>query len=604
MSTTPRTVADFETQLSTAIAIGATSFSIQSANDDDGVALPAGLYCFTIDNGSSVKEFLMGQLSGTSVTSVQSVSRQGALTSGAVRAHRVGASVIITDFLVLKRIADILSGDDTLDGSSPLSYDTQPTLSDGKELATVAYVLSVVAGGTVNFSSQTISATAGESLTGATTPVRVYFKESDSRWWKVDTDDTTTYLGVKVGFAISTATAGNSVTIQLSGIVSGFTGLTTNTKYYGSTTGGAIGTSVTNDFAGWDFSTTQLLMAVHNQELNLPTVGEKQALAGGSTFGTPSSSNKYITQDYNSSATGLPVVRNYGVLWGDSTTRFDITNPTGTTFRYTYDGTGTNPSITALTAPIGYKVNISSPNMSVGNRGSFTITGSGNDYFEVTNASGNVDSNQTLGTNGYLQIYNPTWTKPSGLKYLVVETQGGGGGSGGSTNDLRGTGGGGGGGYARKIIPVASLGSTETVTVGLGGLAGVGSSSGAGGTGVTSSFGSLLSATGGVGSAGATATEIAGGVGGVGVGGDVNIQGGTGGYGFGDSVQGTGGAGGSSFLGGSLGTVVAQASSNIEGKWGCPFGGGASGVASESATGDQNGGFGGAGNVIVTEYYS
>lgn len=296
MSTTPRTVADFETQLSTAIAIGATSFSIQSANDDDGVALPAGLYCFTIDNGSSVKEFLMGQLSGTSVTSVQSVSRQGALTSGAVRAHRVGASVIITDFLVLKRIADILSGDDTLDGTSPLAYDTLPTLSDPKELATVAYVLAIVNGGTVNFSSQTISATAGETLAGATLPVWCYFKEADQRWWKVDTDDSTTYENVDLGFAISTANAGASVTIQLSGLCSGFSALTAGSKYYGHGTAGTISTTVSASFIGWAYNTTTILMLPKG--INIPTYNEKQALIG--TVGVPSTNDKFVTNSNTS----------------------------------------------------------------------------------------------------------------------------------------------------------------------------------------------------------------------------------------------------------------------------------------------------------------
>jgi len=103
---TPKIIADFESSLSTAVAIGGTSFTLASATDDDGVALPSGLYYFTVDNGSSNKEYLSGTLSGTSVTSVVSVSRQGTETSGAARAHRVGASVIITDFATYKKYMD------------------------------------------------------------------------------------------------------------------------------------------------------------------------------------------------------------------------------------------------------------------------------------------------------------------------------------------------------------------------------------------------------------------------------------------------------------------------------------------------------------------
>lgn len=103
---TPKIIADFEAQLSTALSVGDTSFTLSSATDDDGVALPAGLYYFTLDNGNSNKEYLAGTLSGTSVTGVLSVSRQGVETSGCARAHRVGASVIITDWKTYKKYMD------------------------------------------------------------------------------------------------------------------------------------------------------------------------------------------------------------------------------------------------------------------------------------------------------------------------------------------------------------------------------------------------------------------------------------------------------------------------------------------------------------------
>lgn len=283
----------------------------------------------------------------------------------------------------------------------------------------------------------------------------------------------------------------------------------------------------------------------------------------------------------------VPTVKVYGSLIGDSTTRFDITNPAGTTFRYTYDGTGTDPVINTTTFPTGYKVNIRATNMAIANEGSFTVTGSGSNYFEVTNASGSTENDKTIST-GYIQVYNPTWTKPTGLKYAVVEVVGSGGGGG----DDAGT---------------------------------------AGSAGATSSFGSLLSATGG--SAGART----GGAGGYGAGGDINVYGGQGVSGgttanasFSDipggtggaSFFGTGGAGGYSGAGqtglafGSGGGGGGGASESSGG------GGGAGGYAKElisasslgstetvtvaiggaGATSD-NGGSGGGGVVIVIEYY-
>lgn len=106
MSVVPKIIADFEVQLATAIAIGGTTFTLSSIIDDDGNTIPDGFYYFTVDNGSTNKEYLGGSSVGGVVSSVVSVSRQAVETSGAVRAHRVGASVIMTDFATYKRYID------------------------------------------------------------------------------------------------------------------------------------------------------------------------------------------------------------------------------------------------------------------------------------------------------------------------------------------------------------------------------------------------------------------------------------------------------------------------------------------------------------------
>jgi len=93
-------------------------------------------------------------------------------------------------------------------------------------------------------------------------------------------------------------------------------------------------------------------------------------------------------------------------VFGDSTTRFDVTNPSGTTYRYTYDGTGTNPSITSSTIATGMVARIAGQNFVAGNNGVFTITASGADFFEITNASGVAENDKTLGT-GYIGCNGP-----------------------------------------------------------------------------------------------------------------------------------------------------------------------------------------------------
>jgi hypothetical protein len=119
-----------------------------------------------------------------------------------------------------------------------------------------------------------------------------------------------------------------------------------------------------------------------------------------------------------------------------------------------------------------------------------------------------------------------TYTKPAGLLYALVFVTGGGGAG---ANDIS-QGCGGGGGTAIKLIAAASIGSTETVTIGSGGTP-------SGGNGGTSSLGSLCSATGGTGNI--TTWRVAGGTG---SGGDVNL---TGEYGYYHATDTDPGGGGS-----------------------------------------------------------
>jgi hypothetical protein len=86
---------------------------------------------------------------------------------------------------------------------------------------------------------------------------------------------------------------------------------------------------------------------------------------------------------------------------GSAFTDFNITNPVGTTFRYTWGSNGDNPNILARCS-IGSEVVISAPNFNVANQGTFIVTGTGTDisvnreYFEVTNALGVVESGVNL----------------------------------------------------------------------------------------------------------------------------------------------------------------------------------------------------------------
>lgn len=194
-----------------------------------------------------------------------------------------------------------------------------------------------------------------------------------------------------------------------------------------------------------------------------------------------------------------------------------------------------------------------------------------------------------------------TWTKPVGLKYAVVEIVGGGGGGGGTSDISGASGGGGSGGYSRKLILAASLGSTETVTIGDAGTAGA-ATGGNGGNGGTTTFGAILTATGGTGGGN---TRI-GGQPGVGSGGDVNAAGQGGGSTLNDSdiAVPPGGTGGASYFGGGGrgGSIVSGTGPGVGTDSG-NYGGGGGGAMSGTGASDSIGGAGSAGFAIVTEFY-
>ncbi len=206
-----------------------------------------------------------------------------------------------------------------------------------------------------------------------------------------------------------------------------------------------------------------------------------------------------------------------------------------------------------------------------------------------------------------------TWTKATlNPKFVRVTVVGGGGGASGgaSTGASNGgaSGGGGGGGTAIRTILAASLGATETVTVGAGGTAGVGASS-SGGSGGASSFGAFCTANGGSGSTSSSNNTSnfvsAGAAGGTATGGDINMTGGAGLTGFFLGVDCvSGGHGGATFIAGrTLGAIRNSSGSTNGTSGGANTGAGGSGGMRTGSSGASTGGAGGTGIVIVEEFY-
>ncbi|HOH62075.1 MAG TPA: hypothetical protein PK698_06365, partial [Bacilli bacterium] len=142
-----KVISNFETQLSAKISAGGTTGNILSNLDSDGVAIPNGKYCMYVDGDNSQAEHLVFDLSGSAMSNIKSVSRQGVQTTGAVREHRIGAQVVITDFVNLKTLVDILNGSEPLDSTNPLYYDADAVFDDDNQLINKKYADSLTVAG-------------------------------------------------------------------------------------------------------------------------------------------------------------------------------------------------------------------------------------------------------------------------------------------------------------------------------------------------------------------------------------------------------------------------------------------------------------------------
>lgn len=200
-----------------------------------------------------------------------------------------------------------------------------------------------------------------------------------------------------------------------------------------------------------------------------------------------------------------------------------------------------------------------------------------------------------------------TYVASTNLVFAVIEAQGGGGGGGGaagSAGGLSSGGGGGGGGYAYAVIPAATIGVTQAITVGVTG-AGGGAGNTAGVTGGTTSFGTLVVAAGGNPGSGAGVTVAAtGGSGGVGVTGQILRTGAAGEFGMAAAITtvfGPSGAGGSRPWPAASTPGVVAVTSAVTGSSALAGSGGSGGQVHATA-GNAAGGNGGQGQLFVWEY--
>lgn len=202
--------------------------------------------------------------------------------------------------------------DETITGTWTFTTATRPLLTtdadatDDKQFVSKGE-LNRTALGTTTTNRLIVAGTAGETVTAGDI---IYFDETDDEW-KLANATFVTPGDFKLGVAQGAGTNGNPIVggVLLEGLDENQTGLTAGDLLYLSDTGGEVATSAgTNQFElGFAQSTTTMYFFPGWK--NIVTKGQKDALAG--TSGTPSTSNRYVTDDDTDNAATANKVARY-----------------------------------------------------------------------------------------------------------------------------------------------------------------------------------------------------------------------------------------------------------------------------------------------------
>lgn len=309
-----------------------------------------------------------------------------------------------------------------------------------------------------------------------------------------------------------------------------------------------------------------------------------------------------------------------GSIYADASGVFNNVSPSATTgIPLISTGSATPPTHGTMTVP-GGGTGISSITAYAQIAGGTTSTGAFQDLtagssgkWIVSAGNAAVGTFKTLTVKAQVFTSSGTYTPTSGMAWCILECVGGGGGGGASSDTIAAQvsagGGGGGGGYAMIVANAATVGASQTVTIGAAGSAGTvtGGVGGDGGSGGTSSVGSIVSALGGgpgIGGGAGGVSFPAGGAGGSGSGGTLNLNGQDGETGvavYNVRTFGISGRGGNTKIGPTTkpGVVVGG---NFAGTAGGNYGTGGDGAATGQSLGGASGGAGAKGIVVITEY--
>lgn len=167
---------------------------------------------------------------------------------------------------------------ETIEGLWTFTTAQRPKLSsDADASADAEFItrgqLNRTALGTTSSDRLTVAGTAGETLVAGNL---VYFKASDSRWWKADADSAASSDDVVLGIAQGAGVAGGAITtgVLLRGLDQNQSGLASGSTYYVSATAGALSATPgsNNVSVGVAASATSILLVPRFDSFITPAV--------------------------------------------------------------------------------------------------------------------------------------------------------------------------------------------------------------------------------------------------------------------------------------------------------------------------------------------
>lgn len=278
----------------------------------------------TLEPGTSRREFISftgvtqngdGSATLTGVTRGLDAAAPYTSVAGLKKGHAGNSLFRITNTPQLYDELAAKDNDETITGTWTFSTSAFPKMSDSTtspvndaEFVTKKYVDDTAGGTPVSINRIVVEGTAGATVAAGDL---VYLDTTDTEWKLVDATNTATLYNVELGIAQGAGTDGNAITggVLTQGLDSNQAGLATNNLAYATDVAGTIGTAAgTNEkIIGYVLSATQI---VFDPDFGpAPTASEKDALAG--TSGTPSSTNKYVTNDDTAATPGASKVARF-----------------------------------------------------------------------------------------------------------------------------------------------------------------------------------------------------------------------------------------------------------------------------------------------------